>query len=57
MVLEKGQKPDAAQATQLLYDLCKANKVRKAVRVMEMMVSYTFLVSNLCRRGNIGHAM
>ncbi|GMN25901.1 hypothetical protein TIFTF001_040786 [Ficus carica] len=66
MVLDKGQKPDAAQATQLLYDICKANKLRKAVRLMEMMVSfgiipgaasYTFLVSNLCRRGNIGHAM
>ncbi|GMN32213.1 hypothetical protein TIFTF001_044664 [Ficus carica] len=66
MVLDKGQKPDAAQATQLLNDLGKANKLRKAVRVMEMMVSsgiipdaasYTFLVSNLCRRGNIGLAM
>ncbi|GMN74459.1 hypothetical protein TIFTF001_055006 [Ficus carica] len=39
MVLDKGQKPDAAQATQLLNDLGKANKLRKAVRVMEMMVS------------------
>ncbi|KAM1244512.1 hypothetical protein ACFX1X_036299 [Malus domestica] len=53
----KGQKPDVAQATQLLYDLCKANKMRKAVRVVEMMVvsgiipdaaSYTFLVNYLC---------
>nr|CAD1841478.1 unnamed protein product [Ananas comosus var. bracteatus] len=34
----KGHKPDPAQATQLLYDLCKLNKIRKAVRVMELMV-------------------
>ncbi|KAB2636820.1 pentatricopeptide repeat-containing protein [Pyrus ussuriensis x Pyrus communis] len=62
----KGQKPDVAQATQLLYDLCKVNKMRKAVRVIEMMVlsgiipdaaSYTFLVNYLCKRGNIGYAM
>ncbi|GLT55302.1 hypothetical protein SLA2020_284390 [Shorea laevis] len=59
----KGQKPDVAQATQLLYDLCKANKMRKSIRVMEMMItsgiipdaaSYTFLVNYLCRRGNVG---
>ena len=34
----RGHKPDVVQATQLLYDLCKANKLRKAVRVMEMMI-------------------
>ncbi|KAL8461984.1 hypothetical protein ACS0TY_033172 [Phlomoides rotata] len=62
----KGHKPDVASATQLLYDLCKTNKLRKATSVMEMMVksgsipdaaSYTFLVNLLCRRGNVGHAM
>ncbi|KAK6934824.1 Pentatricopeptide repeat [Dillenia turbinata] len=62
----KGHKPDVAQATQLLFDLCKSNKLRKATRVMEMIVSsgtapdgasYTFLVNSLCKRGNIGHAM
>ena len=56
----KGQKPEVNQATQLLYDLCKFNKARKAVRVMEMMVgsgiipdaaSYTHLVNFLCKRG------
>ncbi|KAK4794678.1 hypothetical protein SAY86_012672 [Trapa natans] len=61
-----GRRPDATQATQLLYDLCKANKMKKAIRVMEMMASsevipdaasYTYLVSQLCKRGNIGHAM
>ncbi|KAK7334954.1 hypothetical protein VNO80_26723 [Phaseolus coccineus] len=34
----KGQKPEVTQATQLLYDLCKFNKARKAVKVMDMMV-------------------
>jgi pentatricopeptide repeat protein len=62
----KGQKPDVAQATQLLYDLCKANKMRKSIRVMEMMVtygiipyaaSYTYLVNYLCKRGNVGYTM
>ncbi|XP_040966925.1 pentatricopeptide repeat-containing protein At1g79080, chloroplastic-like [Gossypium hirsutum] len=51
----KGQKPDVVQATQLLYDLCKVNKMKKSIRVMEMMVdsgiipdaaSYTFLVNH-----------
>ncbi|KAK4805101.1 hypothetical protein SAY86_004918 [Trapa natans] len=61
-----GRRPDATRATQLLYDLCKANKMKKAIRVMEMLASsgvipdaasYTYLVSQLCKRGNIGHAM
>ncbi|KAL0363010.1 UNVERIFIED_CONTAM: Pentatricopeptide repeat-containing protein, chloroplastic [Sesamum calycinum] len=59
----KGHKPDVANATQLLYDLCKSNKLRKATRVMEMIVrsgsipdaaSYTSLVNHLCRRGMSG---
>ncbi|XP_047163375.1 pentatricopeptide repeat-containing protein At1g79080, chloroplastic-like, partial [Vigna umbellata] len=62
----KGQKPEVTQATQLLYDLCKFNKARKAVKVMDMMVdsgiipdaaSYTYLVNFLCRRGNVGYAL
>ncbi|KAL3643186.1 hypothetical protein CASFOL_014001 [Castilleja foliolosa] len=62
----KGHKPDVSNATQLMYDLCKCSKARKASRVMELMVnsgtkpdpaSYTFLVNHLCRRGNVGHAM
>ncbi|KAI8007186.1 Pentatricopeptide repeat-containing protein [Camellia lanceoleosa] len=62
----EGHKPDVDHATQLLYDLCKLNKLRKATRVMEMMVNsgcspdpstYNFLVDHLCRRGNVGYAM
>lgn len=65
-LVTKGQKPNVAHSTQLLYDLCKANRLKKAIRVIELMVSsgiipdasaYTYLVNQLCKRGNVGYAM
>ncbi|KAF8103466.1 hypothetical protein N665_0188s0402 [Sinapis alba] len=65
-LVTKGQKPNATHSTQLLYDLCKANRLKKAIRVIELMVSsgvipdasaYTYLVNQLCKRGNVGYAM
>ncbi|KAJ8484479.1 hypothetical protein OPV22_016964 [Ensete ventricosum] len=33
----RGHRRDATQASQLLYDLCRSNKIRKAIRIMELM--------------------
>ncbi|CAF2065652.1 hypothetical protein HID58_073733 [Brassica napus] len=65
-LVTKGQKPNVTHSTQLLYDLCKANRLKKAIRVIELMVTsgvipdasaYTYLVNQLCKRGNVGYAM
>ncbi|KAG2325937.1 hypothetical protein Bca52824_008665 [Brassica carinata] len=38
-LVTKGHKPNLTHSTQLLYDLCKANRLKKAIRVIELMVT------------------
>ncbi|CAH9076337.1 unnamed protein product [Cuscuta europaea] len=65
-MVKMGHKPNVDQATQLVYSLCRQNRLGKASMVMQTMVrsgclpdasSYTFLVDFLCKKGNVGNAL